>query len=182
MLLTIFSFKALIAQKKEKNVLLDGKPAILNTETGEVTLKNTTPKKNSSSEPVAKSSKTILKKEENLVDSESDQIDVGKHSDFHTVKAGETLFALSKRYGTTLAKLKEVNHLSTTLIRVGQILLVQNFDSYLKGSKHNNVWTVSKGDTLYNIGNRNNISVNEIKQLNGLKTNTIYIGQKLRLK
>jgi len=38
---------------------------------------------------------------------------------------------------------------------------------------------VSKGDTLYSISRNNNISVEELKRLNGLNSNAISIGQKL---
>ncbi len=42
--------------------------------------------------------------------------------------------------------------------------------------------TVVKGDTLYNISKRNNTTVEEIKQLNGLYNNTIKLGQVLSVK
>ena len=42
-------------------------------------------------------------------------------------------------------------------------------------------YTVKKGDTLYSIGKRYNVSVDELKQLNQLQSNNIEIGQKLYL-
>lgn len=167
-----FCLNIAFAQEQQvyKEVLLDGKPAILNTKTGEIKLK---------SGEIIKP----LEIKDNLESKISDTITtVIKGTDFHTVKAGETLFSLSKRYNTTLSKLKEANLLNTTLIRVGQVLVVQNFENYIKTSTRNGIWTVSRGDTLYNIAKRNNISVANLKALNNLKTNTIYIGQKLRLK
>ncbi|MFT9599953.1 LysM peptidoglycan-binding domain-containing protein [Mesobacillus sp.] len=41
--------------------------------------------------------------------------------------------------------------------------------------------TVKKGDTLYSISKRYNLTVQELKDFNGLKNNTIYTGQKLML-
>lgn len=41
--------------------------------------------------------------------------------------------------------------------------------------------TVEKGDTLYNISRRYNVTVEGLKQLNGLSSNTISIGQRLRV-
>lgn len=41
---------------------------------------------------------------------------------------------------------------------------------------------VSKGDTLYSIAKKNNITVDKLMWLNGLKSNEIAIGQKLYLK
>ncbi len=43
-------------------------------------------------------------------------------------------------------------------------------------------YTVKKGDTLYSISKKTNVSVNELKKLNNLKDNIISIGQKLKLK
>lgn len=45
-----------------------------------------------------------------------------------------------------------------------------------------NVYTVKKGDTLYSVSTKNGVSVATIKSLNKMKTNTIKIGQKLKLK
>jgi len=101
--------------------------------------------------------------------------------EFHTVKEGETLYSLSNWYGTTVNKLKIQNGLNSNLIRVNQILRVSNFDTSMMMDDLE-YWTVSKGDTLYNISKRNGISVEELKRLNGLTTNLIKIGQKLKLK
>lgn len=43
---------------------------------------------------------------------------------YHTVKSGDTLFAISKRYGTSVTRLKSVNGLSSDLIRIGQTLRI----------------------------------------------------------
>lgn len=42
-------------------------------------------------------------------------------------------------------------------------------------------YTVQKGDTLYNIARRYNMTVETLKEYNGLRTNDISIGQKLYL-
>merc|ERR1711974_117257 len=100
-------------------------------------------------------------------------------SDFHMVKEGETLYALSKRYNTTLGQLMVANDLETTLIKEGETLKVRNFESSEAVSE--TVWIVSKGDTLYNIAKRNNITVDELKELNELSGNLIKVGQKLQI-
>ncbi len=43
------------------------------------------------------------------------------------------------------------------------------------------VYTVKKGDTLYNIAKKYNVSVDEIKTLNNLSSNVLSIGQKLTI-
>ncbi|MEL6802693.1 MAG: glucosaminidase domain-containing protein [Bacteroidota bacterium] len=44
---------------------------------------------------------------------------------FHTVIRGETLYAISRRYGLTVDRLKELNNLSGNTIQIGQRLRVQ---------------------------------------------------------
>ena len=186
-----------------KEVLLDGKPARLNLVTGEVTLIHT--KKvnavNTAQNKVVNDTLLMSKdKRTPVVDMKSEQkkdevagstikntamvYDMGLQTaidnitDFHTVKKGETLYSLSRRYQTTLGELKTANNLETTLIKVGQILRVSNFeDSYNK-----EIWTVSKGDTLYSIAKKTNTTVEAIKERNGLTSNLIKVGQILQLK
>ncbi|MCR5422091.1 MAG: LysM peptidoglycan-binding domain-containing protein, partial [Bacilli bacterium] len=43
-------------------------------------------------------------------------------------------------------------------------------------------YIVQKGDTLWNIAKKNNISVNELKEINNLDSNTISIGQILKIR
>lgn len=98
--------------------------------------------------------------------------------DFHMVKKGETLYELSKRYETSLGQLKIANNLETTLIKEGETLKVRNFEP-IEATEA--VWVVSKGDTLYNIAKKNNTTVVELINLNGLTGNLIKIGQKLQV-
>ena len=42
-------------------------------------------------------------------------------------------------------------------------------------------YTVKRGDTLYSISRRFGMTVNDLKQINGLRSNTISIGQKLKV-
>ncbi|MCB0703782.1 MAG: LysM peptidoglycan-binding domain-containing protein [Saprospiraceae bacterium] len=44
---------------------------------------------------------------------------------YHTVIKGDTLYSLSKRYGTTVDKLKQLNNLSSNIISVGQKLRIK---------------------------------------------------------
>ncbi|SDS28176.1 peptidoglycan endopeptidase LytF [Formosa sp. Hel1_31_208] len=186
-----------------KEVLLDGKPARLNLVTGEVTLIHAK-KVNAISTAQSKVAKdsVLMSKEKQIpvVDMKSERekhkvagstikntamvYDIGQPTtannitDFHTVQKGETLYGLSRRYQTTLGALKTANNLETTLIKVGQILRVSNFDALY----NNETWTVSKGDTLYSIAKKANTTVEAIKARNRLTSNLIKVGQILRLK
>ncbi|MGS2726367.1 LysM peptidoglycan-binding domain-containing protein [Psychroserpens sp. BH13MA-6] len=125
------------------------------------------------SEDVNKATTMVYETSEDLSNTETD-------TDFHVVKKGETLYALSKRYNTTLHQLQRANKLESTLIKVGQNLRVGNFDvSYANSAQ---TWLVSKGDTLYSIAKKSHTTVEEIKALNGLDSNLIKVGQVLKLK
>lgn len=104
---------------------------------------------------------------------------ISNRSDVHLVKKGETLYGLSKLYGMSVSKLKQKNKLTSNLIKIGQTLNISDFDTFNKDAL---MWTVSKGDTLYSIARKNGTTVNAIKELNGLTSNLISIGQKLQLK
>ena len=47
------------------------------------------------------------------------------------------------------------------------------------GNNNQNIYTVKRGDTLYQIARNNNISVDELKRANNLNTNSLAIGQRL---
>ena len=38
---------------------------------------------------------------------------------------GDTLFSLSRRYGTSVARIKELNNMTTDSIQIGQVLRMQ---------------------------------------------------------
>lgn len=56
-------------------------------------------------------------------------------------------------------------------------------DYYGKNYSYNigNEYIVSKGETLYSIAKKYNITVNQLKEYNNLKTNTLKIGQVLKI-
>ncbi|NNE32134.1 MAG: LysM peptidoglycan-binding domain-containing protein [Winogradskyella sp.] len=124
----------------------------------------------------------LVKNFENAVlDHKEEPIVQKANSEYHIVRSGETLYGLSKQYDVSINELKQNNQLSSNLITVGQKLKVSNFKT--KDIGHNNsIWVVSKGDTLYSIAKNNNTTVKAIKQLNGLTSNLILVGQTLRLK
>ena len=95
----------------------------------------------------------------------------------YTVQAGDTLSKIAAKYGTTYQKLASYNGIANpNKINVGQKIRIPG-----SGVK---AYTVKKGDSLWAIaaaqlgdGSR----YNEIKVMNGLKSDTIHAGQTLKL-
>ena len=105
--------------------------------------------------------------------------------EYHIVKSGETLFAISRKYGVDVPTLKRINHLSSNNIRINQRLKIldNQSGSYVEEYTENPEYhVVKKGESLYRIGLKYNITVDRLKELNNLQNNAINVGQRLRVK
>lgn len=93
----------------------------------------------------------------------------------HTVGPGESLYLISRSYGTTVDALRSANGLYNDLIYPGQQLYIPERNNH--GSAR--TYTVKPGDTLYLIGQLYGVHYQAIKSANGLGSDIIYPGQKL---
>ncbi len=105
----------------------------------------------------------------------------------YTVKAGDSLWAIANSHKMTLNDLKRVNNLSSDLIYVGQTLkvtkgAVTTANKPNTQSNTNKTYTVKAGDSLWRIASNNGTTVNQLKALNNLTSDMIYVGQNLKLK
>ncbi|MCY7782269.1 MULTISPECIES: peptidoglycan endopeptidase LytE [unclassified Bacillus (in: firmicutes)] len=101
------------------------------------------------------------------------------------VKKGDTLWDLSRKYDTTISKIKSENHLRSDIIYVGQTLSINGKSSSSKSSSSSSsssTYKVKSGDSLWKISKKYGMTVNELKKLNGLKSDLLRIGQVLKLK
>lgn len=104
----------------------------------------------------------------------------------YTVRRGDTLSHIALEYNMSVSELRDLNNLSSDTIYVGQTLQV-NTTSSSSGSNtstpsNNSVaYTVQRGDTLFGIGREYNMSVSELREINNLSSNTIYVGQTLQV-
>ena len=97
---------------------------------------------------------------------------------YYTVQKGDTLWAIASKNGTTTKELKRLNNLSSDTLRIGQLLkLPSNKEN--ENITDNNIYTVQKGDNLWSIANKYNISVDELKGANNLSSDLLSIGQTL---
>ncbi|MBC1636856.1 1,4-beta-N-acetylmuramoylhydrolase [Listeria welshimeri] len=115
----------------------------------------------------------------------------------YTVKKGDSLWKIATNNKVTIANLKSWNNLKSDFIYPGQTLKVSasstssntnsskpSTSSSTNTSKPNTnakTYTVKKGDSLWKIANQNKTTVTNLKSWNNLKSDNIYIGQKLKV-
>ncbi|MDY4377522.1 N-acetylmuramoyl-L-alanine amidase AmiB [Pectobacterium brasiliense] len=103
----------------------------------------------------------------------------------HTVARGETLSSIARRYGVSLAAMRDVNKLNKDIVWVGQRLNIPATGTRPTAStpapkkavpvKHK----VVKGDSLSAIAARYGVSMKEIQQANNMRSGTVQLGQTL---
>lgn len=99
----------------------------------------------------------------------------------YTVKAGDTLYKIANQYNTTVQELIELNNLSSNILNIGQQLKVPVEGTNNQPDSNYITYTVVKGDNLYNIANKYDVTVETIKQANNLTSNLLSIGQILKI-
>lgn len=100
----------------------------------------------------------------------------------YTVKAGDTLSTIASRYGVSVVRLKRANRLSGDSLRIGDRLEIPTQVTVSEAPKRvakSRTHRVRSGESLYTIGKRYGVSVDRLKAANGLRRNTIRVGQDL---
>lgn len=122
----------------------------------------------------------------------------------YTVKSGDSLGLIAVKYNMSVAKLKKLNKLSSDFIYVSQKLKVTGKDVTQDkkpttskkpttpkkepaskkpvSSTKTKTYSVASGDSLGVIASKYNMSVSSLKELNNLKSDLIFVGQKLKVK
>jgi len=96
----------------------------------------------------------------------------------HTVVAGDNLWDLARHYKTSVGEFKAANQLKSIRLHLGQVLILPGAAVIpAPSSKH----TVQEGDNLWNLARQYHTSVEELMELNQLKTHRLHLGQELRL-
>lgn len=107
----------------------------------------------------------------------------GACSAFWTVRFGDTLSAIARRFGTTVAAIATANYIANpNLIRVGMVLCIPGQTLPPPPPPPSCVYIVQAGDTLSRIAVRFNTTFQAIAALNGiLNPNIIRVGQRLAI-
>lgn len=97
--------------------------------------------------------------------------------EIYTVEKGDSLSKIAKMKNTSVSKLKEVNDMGNSdIIYVGQSLIISKpADDEPEYTKY----TIKKGDSLWKIANENNMTVKELKEINKLHSDLIFVGDYL---
>jgi LysM repeat protein len=97
------------------------------------------------------------------------------------VQPGDNLTRLANRFGTTVWAIKNANGLSSSVIRIGQVLWIPAGSGGGGGGNwcaQNHI--VQRGDTLSGIARWFGVSVHELARVNNIANPShIYVGQRL---
>ncbi|MFL9763845.1 LysM peptidoglycan-binding domain-containing protein [Vibrio cyclitrophicus] len=103
----------------------------------------------------------------------------------HKVSRGESLSVIASKYGTSMQALMKLNNLKSSSLAIGQVLKIP---SSAQGSSSSSAvktktitHTVKSGEYLGKIASRYKVLVADIKRENRLKSETLRVGQKLRI-
>ena len=112
----------------------------------------------------------------------------------HRVRRGDTLSQIARRHGVSTTTLVQFNRLkSRHFLRAGQRLLIpipggRTKPKVVAVAKHrsiepigSNIYVVRRGDTLWKISRRFNVTVSQLRSWNKLSRSAIFPGQKLRI-
>lgn len=112
-----------------------------------------------------------------LIDNEIQNNNSSQYENIYYVKSGDTLYGIAKNNDVSVDELKAINNLSSNILSIGQILklpIKSDVAEYV-------LYTVKSGDSLYGISRNYNISVDDLKKYNNLNSDSLSIGQILRI-
>ena len=137
-------------------------------------------------------------KAEKVREAIEEKVEAVSDSFVHVVKKGESLGSIARKYGVTVSSIKNWNRLKRDTITVGQRLTIYRSGAPMaqagkttpsKSNSNNKqatptvrTHTVKKGETLSSISRKYGCTVNDLKKWNNLKSNTVIVGQKLKIK
>ena len=123
----------------------------------------------------------------------------------HVVRRGDTLHSIARRYNTSVAELKRLNRLSSNNIRAGATLQISGPRRQLASNQRSSTprtnvstsanrqsgvsktprptqYTIRKGDTLYSIARRFNVSHEDLMRWNHVNPRALIPGRTLTIK
>ncbi len=105
---------------------------------------------------------------------------ISAHEQTYKVQAGDSLWKISSSHHLTVEQILQYNHLTSSSIYIGQELSLLEPHSH-GGKQPIDLYTVKSGDSLSLIAKIYSTTVTELKSINHLNSDTIYIGQTLKV-
>jgi LysM repeat protein len=99
----------------------------------------------------------------------------------YQVRAGDSLWTIARRFGTTTTALQRANGLSSTHLKVGQRLTLPGGGGAAVAAAITTSYRVRSGDNLWTIARRFGTSVAAIQHANGLRGSALKVGQTLTI-
>ena len=103
----------------------------------------------------------------------------------YTVEPGDNLYAISRRYSTTVSAIREMNDMgNSSNIKVGQKLKIPGAAAPApSGPKVEEIiHVVKRGEGLWDISRQYGVTIEDIVKWNDLKDTKIKINEKLKIK
>ena len=96
-------------------------------------------------------------------------------NDTYTVQRGDSLYSIANAYNVSVNDLRNINNLTSDILSVGQVLIIPENSN--RNSNTSNLYVVKRGDSLWSIANKFNVSINKIRMLNNLNSDILTICQ-----
>lgn len=95
----------------------------------------------------------------------------------YEVQRGDSLYSIARQFNTTVNDLINFNQLSSTNLSIGQKLLIPVTNAVPEGTTK--YYEVQRGDSLYSIANKFDVTVDDIIRANNLSSTILQIGDRL---
>ena len=106
----------------------------------------------------------------------------------HKVSRGESLSVIAKKYGSSAKAIMQANKLKSSALSIGQMLTIPGANASVVVPKASNpvetkiiTHVVQKGEYLGKIAAKYKVPVSDIKRENKLRSDTLKLGQKLKI-
>ena len=97
----------------------------------------------------------------------------------YEVVSGDTLYSISRKYDVDIQTIRDINNLSNNNLSIGTLLKIPI--DVNPGTGDYSTYIVKSGDNLYRISKLFNMSVSDLKKINDLDNDSLYVGQVLRV-
>ena len=97
----------------------------------------------------------------------------------YIVQSGDTLYSISIKYNVSVDDLKNYNNLTSNTLSIGQVIKIPNDNNKVIDGNNSSIYIVEKGDNLWNIARKYNVSLQDLRLINNLTSDLLSVGQML---